>query len=142
VEKEVGDSSAKDTNTTATKITSDKPVSKNNKTGGLKLAGIITMAAGGAVLAGGFVVGGLGLSKAKGLDSDYPDGIPSSRQGEVDSAYTMATLSNIFIGVGGAAVVTGMILLIVGKKKRESQTVMVTPVAGPKFSGVMFEGRF
>ncbi|MBN2341891.1 MAG: tetratricopeptide repeat protein [Deltaproteobacteria bacterium] len=109
---------------------------------GLKVGGLVTASVGMALVIGGGVVGGLALSKANQLEKDYPDGVPTPKHSEYDSAYTMANVSNVLIGVGAATAVTGIILLIVNKRKNQTEQVTVAPAVGPHTGGISLKGSF
>lgn len=87
----------------------------------LSTPALILWAGGGAVLAGGAILGGLALGKADGA----VEGTSAA-----DSARGMALGADIMIGAGAAAVVAGVIVQVVhGKKNRRdsSPDVSFTP---------------
>mgnify|MGYP000958983654 CR=1 FL=1 len=55
----------------------------------------------------------------------------------------LSVASTILLPLGGAAAVTGLVLLLVGKKKHENeQAVSVLPVSSPDGAGLVLKGRF
>jgi hypothetical protein len=105
-------------------------------TGGWVVAGI-----GAAVAIAGGITGGAALSKGKALDSDYPDGVPRDKKDDMDQVDRMAITTNVLLGVGGAAVVAGVVLLILDDGPAE-RDVALLPAAGPSFAGAALAGRF
>lgn len=88
---------------------------------------------GGAFLAAGGVTGYLAMSKEGDLSDNCPvkDSCGSEYDSDLQSARTNATLSTVFFGVGGAAVATGVVLLLTGKSANdEVGERRVTPLVG------------
>jgi hypothetical protein len=111
--------------------------------GGLWTGGWVVFGVGAAVGIAGCVTGGMALSKGGDLDSDYPDGVPSAKSGEVDSMDNLAVTTNVLLGVGGAMVFAGAIMLIVDSVgKDDDSDVALVPSFGPHFTGLGLEGRF
>lgn len=67
----------------------------------------------------------------------------SAAQTEIDSAKSKAMLSNVFVGVGVAALAGGIVLWLTapsgGGEEREA---MLVPVVGASSAGLVFDGRF
>jgi hypothetical protein len=105
-------------------------------TGGWAVTGI-----GAALLVAGGITGGLALSAGNQLESDYPDGVPRADEDKVDRMDRLAVATNVLLGVGGAAVVAGVVLLVLDDGPGES-AVILTPAAGPGFAGAALTGRF
>lgn len=104
--------------------------------GGISTVGLIVAIGGAAVLIGGGVVGGLALGQAGSA--------PSNTGAEADSARTMALVADILFGVGGAAVLAGVILMFVLEPDLGGGggSARLVPVVGPTFAGGAVEGRF
>lgn len=90
---------------------------------------------GGALLASGMTLGGVGIDKAR--DAETSDG------GEASSARTFALVGDITAGVGlvTAAIGTWMLLTPASKEPAPSRTA-VRPWTGPGSAGLSFSGRF
>jgi hypothetical protein len=105
--------------------------------------GWATVGVGGALLAAGGVTGFLAMGQEKKLAEDCPDkdACDASVADPLKQARTTATLSTVFFGVGGAAAVTGIILLVTGTpSKKEKPTAGLSPEIGWGHVGV--SGRF
>ncbi|HUQ04274.1 MAG TPA: hypothetical protein VM261_17365 [Kofleriaceae bacterium] len=99
-------------------------------------------------LAGGMVFG----MQAKGLETDAYDLCPNpmtpcadaaEAQDKIDSGHSKATMSTIFLGVGGAAVVGAAVLWFTGAPKATpSERVGVHPTVSPAYAGVDVRVRF
>ncbi|MCP4751050.1 MAG: tetratricopeptide repeat protein [Proteobacteria bacterium] len=127
----------------STPVTDTSPGSR-----GLKIAGVITLALGGAAAIGAGVTGGLALGKKNELKDNCPqnDGgeniCPPDQSKQLETARTMATLSTITTVVAGVAITTGVILLVVGSKKSEERSVQVRATTTPESAGFIITGRF
>ncbi len=79
---------------------------------------------GGAVLAGGLLFGGLAAARWSSVEESCPDGrCPTEaerqrRASDADAAQTFATLSNVSLAVGGAALVAGIVLHLTAPNRR------------------------
>jgi hypothetical protein len=94
-------------------------------------------------LAVGAVSGALVASKTSSLDGECVDkACPASRQSDIDSASTLATVSTVGFVVGGAGIATGVVLLLLGRPAPSAQTARphVIPVIGA--TGLGLDGRF
>ncbi len=118
-----------------TSTVSSKPEpspSDSNRGKKLRVAGIISAAVGVAAIGTGV---GLAL-KANGLSAtDY------SRSRE-DERASLKTWSMVGYGVGAAAIVTGVVLYIVGWPSEQSSSVALLPVVAPDGASVLLNGRF
>lgn len=101
--------------------------------GAISTIGLIVAAGGAAVLIGGAIVGGLALGQAGSA--------PDSTGSEADGARTMALVADILFGVGGAALVAGVVLMFVLEPDLGGSARLV-PVIGPELAGAVVEGRF
>ena len=101
--------------------------------GGISTVGLIVAIAGAAILAGGGVFGGLALGAA----GDAPSNVGPA----ADDARTMALVADIMFGVGGAALLAGVILMFVLEPDLGG-SARVVPLLGPELAGAAVEGRF
>ncbi len=75
--------------------------------------GWVGVGVGGALLAGGGITGLLALGKKSALEDSCPSGAcPRSEQETLDSANSLATLSTVLFGAGGAIGIAGLVLLL------------------------------
>ncbi|PRQ03790.1 tetratricopeptide repeat protein [Enhygromyxa salina] len=106
----------------------------------LRAAGFGLTGVGAAAMIGGAVVGGLAqgdFNKAGEAES------PGDNQPLLDSAKTKALTADILLGVGGAVLLTGVILVAVGfSKPKQSSRVALTPSFGPRGGGGVLRVRF
>jgi len=109
--------------------------------GSLWTGGWIAAGLGAAIMVAGGVTGGLALAKGNELKADYPDGVPRDKKSEVDGLDRLAIATDVLLGVGGAAVVVGVVMLVLDGKS-EPQEVAFAPAAGPGFAGASLAGRF
>ena len=99
---------------------------------GLRVAGIVSAAVGAAAVGTGV---GLAL-KANGLSTtDY------SRSRE-DQRTSLKTWSMVGYGLGAAAIVTGVVLYLVGRSNEDSSTVALLPFVASDGASVLLNGRF
>lgn len=101
---------------------------------GLKIAGITLTAAGALGLTVGSVFGIRALtlnnkSKDQCLE-DEPNVCSFEGKDLRDQALTSANVSNVLIGVGAAALTTGIVLLVVAKKKSAEVALSPSPFGG------------
>jgi hypothetical protein len=112
---------------------------------GLHPAGWVVLGVGAALLVGGGVTGGVALSKNGELADSCPDGVcQPGKQGEIDSRDALAMTSNVLLGVGAAAAVAGVLMLVLmdGDEEPGGADVALAPVAGPGAAGLTAEWRF
>jgi hypothetical protein len=106
----------------------------------MRAAGFGLTGVGAAVMIGGAVVGGL----AQGDFNKAGDAeLPADSQPLLDGAKSKALTADILLGVGGAVLLTGVILVAVGfSKPKKTQRVAVTPSFGPRGGGGVLRVRF
>lgn len=98
----------------------------------LRVAGVISAAVGVAAIGTGV---GLALKANSLSTTDY------SRSRE-DQRASLKTWSMVGYGVGAAAIVTGVVLYIVGWPSEQSSSVALLPVVAPDGASVLLNGRF
>lgn len=113
---------------------------------GSKTLGYVLLGVGGAGVIVGSVFGGLALGKRSTLDSTCPPDksrCPAGSQGDIDSLKSLATGSTVGFAIGGAALVTGVIVLVAsksptttGKNEQPSRRVSIEPTIGPGSIGL------
>lgn len=105
--------------------------------------GIALMATGGAALITAGVMGGVALSIDKDLQGSCTGGVcPPAYHGDNNKMNAMALAATILYPVGGLLGVTGLVLLIVGKKKGSSEKAVVAPLMAPSVAGMLITGKF
>jgi tetratricopeptide (TPR) repeat protein len=103
-------------------------------------AGFGLIGVGAAAMIGAGVAGGLaqGDHNKAGEVTDPADGVPL-----LESSQTKSLAANVLFGVGGAFLLTGIILVAVGfSKPKPSSRVALAPSFGPRGGGVAFRLRF
>lgn len=113
---------------------------KKQKT--LRIAGFVTLGVGVAALGAGAGLGVVARNRDESI-ADEPD-IGSKRE-MADRARSAGITADVLYGVGGAAVVTGVVLVVLGytkKGKGKADTAMVTPILGRDQAGAAFTYRF
>ena len=128
-----------DTDTLDDKSTEETayPIQKSHP---LILPGWVTTGVGAAVLVGGAVTGAMALSLNKDLDQTCKNGCPPSEVDKEERLDTLVLSTNILLSVGAAATITGVILLVIGKRK--SKAVSWMPVLNPVLVGSTISWRF
>ena len=113
---------------------------------GLRKGGVAITCIGSTALLGGIVTGITALSIGSSLKKDCPDGNCTPEESDqIEEMGNQAIASDVLLGVGGAMFVTGMVMLIVDKKRRNRENmsdVVVAPLAGPSMGGAAITGRF
>jgi hypothetical protein len=108
--------------------------------------GIALLSVGGATLIAAGVTGGMALGLSKDLDESCPEGKCTEKDhAAVDKMNNLALTSTILYPAGGVLAVTGLVLLIVEKKKQKNtgeHTASFRPIATPGFTGLTVTGRF
>jgi tetratricopeptide (TPR) repeat protein len=106
----------------------------------MRAAGFGLTGVGAAVMIGGAIVGGL----AQGDHNQAGEAeLPPDSQPLLDSAKSKALTADVLLGVGGAVLLTGIVLIAVGySKPKKSQRVALTPTFGPRGGGVDLLLRF
>lgn len=106
----------------------------------LTLAGIITLSVGGAAAVAGGVTGGLSLAKVDELSERCPSkrGCDPRDESLVDDAKTLGDTSTALLVIGGAAFVTGLVLVLVPADDPEpsGSPTSFRPLVGPGFVGL------
>lgn len=115
----------------------DQDAQRKRKT--LRGAGFGVLGVGAAALIGGAVAGGLAQGDANAAEEAAS---PSESQDLLSNSQTKALAADIMYGVGGALVLTGVILVAVGYSKPKTQRVAFTPSFGPRGAGVDLRLRF
>ena len=111
----------------------DADVERKHKT--MRHAGFGLAAVGAGTLISAAVVGGLASSDAnRARDRDQTESL-EARQELLDKARTKAVTADVLYGVGGALLVTGVVLIAVGYSKPKARRVAFTPTFGPRSSG-------
>lgn len=111
----------------------------------LTTAGWITAGTGAALLVGGTVTGIWALSVDSSLEQDCVDGhCPPSRSSDIDRLDTLATTTNVLLGVGVAVTTAGVFMLLSdappGREKDAAPGVGFA--VGPELVGASFQQRF
>jgi hypothetical protein len=107
---------------------------------GMRGAGFAMLGIGAAALIGGGVAGGLAQGDQNKADTAAT---PLEGQEFLESSKTKSLAANVLFGVGGAVLLTGVILVAVGfSKPKPSSRVAVTPSFGPRGGGVELRLRF
>jgi hypothetical protein len=103
----------------------------------------VAFGVGGAALVSGGVLGGVVLSKSSDLKSECNDDIcPESRWSDLEKTRSLATATDVLLGVGAAALVAGTVLFFVEPGSEDEQEVAVTPSVTASGFGLNLEGRF
>jgi len=104
----------------------------------LKPIGIATTITGGALLAAGLITGIAATAKSGDIDSACPDNrcTDMSYKDTIDSRKSLAKATDILLPVGAAIAATGVVLLLINKKRTKDIAVF------PGLNGVLIEGRF
>ncbi|MBN2714399.1 MAG: hypothetical protein JXX14_01015 [Deltaproteobacteria bacterium] len=119
-------------------VTNEQDAASTESGSRLKKVGMGLAIGGGAVFAGGFILGGTGLLKLKKLDEDNPKGVDGADAKARDRYKSMSMAGDVMMVVGGLAAATGVALLIVNRKKSESLQASIVPV----FGGLGIQGSF
>lgn len=114
-----------------------------------RIVGIAVAGVGVAGVIVGSVFGGQTLSKVKEADAFCSaDDPPKCTQPGFDlhqQANTTAMISNLGLGIGGAAIIGGIVLFAVAPSQKKTQTssaFRLVPAVGPGLSGIWFGGEF
>jgi hypothetical protein len=102
---------------------SPKEASAPKEPKGATWVGWTLVGGGGALAIAGGLTGYFAISKKNDLDCPTEASCPESESDTLKSARLNATLSTIFVGVGAAAITTGVVLLITGQPKVPSAEV-------------------
>ncbi|MFO8071586.1 MAG: tetratricopeptide repeat protein [Polyangia bacterium] len=117
----------------------------SRETSPLVIGGWVALGVGAGALIGGGSTGGMVLSLDDEL-AEKCDGevCTSAKSDDVDKLDNLALTTDVLIGVGAAAAITGVVLLIIGYGDEEhpASEVAVTPLLGPGVAGAGIQGRF
>ncbi|MCA9613733.1 MAG: tetratricopeptide repeat protein [Sandaracinus sp.] len=102
--------------------------------GGISMIGVGVAAGGGALLVGGAVTGVLALGAANDAET--------SDDSDADRARTLGLVTDILLGVGAAAAITGVVLLFVLDGGDSDRATAVAPMLGPDRVGIGAIHRF
>ena len=120
-------------------ITEPKSRPPDNRLKAMRIWGWSSIATGGALMLAGSIAGSLAMSKEKELEDNCTDaGCYSGEYDLLDSRNRIARASTVLLVTGAAVAITGTILLIVVKKKKETPHMTMIPT----FTGVLVSGRF
>jgi hypothetical protein len=111
---------------------------------GSKIPAFVALGFGAVGLGVGAVTGKMSLDRVSELDEACPDKrCPSGRQGDIDDAKMLGTISTIGFGVGALGIGTGVVLLVLSGSSEEKRTAASTTV-GPwiSASSVGLRGSF
>ena len=128
-------------------VPAELPVEESGKPVNLKIVGWSTVGVGAAMLVAGAITGGLVASNAKTLSDNCPEkqcSNPSDKTLKKDGE-TLALVTDLLLPIGGAVAVAGAIILIVERKKKETNTAHknnTSLVLLPHLGGLVLEGRF
>ncbi len=113
---------------------------------GLRKGGAAITCIGSTALLGGILTGVTALTIGSSLEKDCPDGICTpEKSDQIEGMGNHAIAADVLLGVGGAMFVTGMVMLIVDKKRRKQENisdVVIAPLTGPSMGGAVITGRF
>jgi hypothetical protein len=107
---------------------------------GRRLAGIVAMGGGGALVVTSLILGAVAKSTYNGAVSKYCDGghCFAAAEQPISSAKSTATAATILMVVGGAAVATGAVLFLISPRHEQQTAAWIAPTGG----GVAVAGRF
>lgn len=118
----------------------DNDAQRKRKT--MRAAGFGLVGVGAGALIGAAVVGSLAQNdRDDAFDRDQADSL-TARQDLLDKAQSKALTADVLYGVGGALLLTGVILVAVGYSKPKTQRVALTPSFGPSGGGMELRLRF
>lgn len=124
----------------------NSPQPTPSRHGQLRKISVITMGAGGALMALSLTIGGIGLIKANSYcDSKDCENLPRSEQKRVDRYSNIALTVNIMLGVGAAATIAGGILFMRDwsrRNKTEKLSTTISPVISNTFWGTAISRQF
>lgn len=129
--------------TVAGPATPASPVADAGSGSGQRAIGYVVGGVGLVGLGVGGVFGLMAMGKASDAKKDCPDDGPCASRSAVDAsedARSLGTISTIAFAAGGAALVTGVVLVLTSP--RESAALRVVPSAGPQTAGLSLGGRF
>jgi hypothetical protein len=105
--------------------------------------GWIAVAAGGAFVVTGAIMGGLAIDRRKQSDTECPNERCTQRGVDLNEhAKTFAWLANVGIGVGVLGIGAGVVLLVMAPKRAAQSALQVVPLLGPNGGGLGAVGTF
>lgn len=104
----------------------------------------VAVGVGGAVLAGAAVTGGMALKLDQDLSSKCGNSheCPQNLSGDIDRLDTLSLTTDVLLGVGAAAVITGTLLLTVFSDDVDAGDLQIQPSLGQGTVGASVSGRF
>lgn len=106
----------------------------------MRIAGFVVLGVGAGAVAAGGAFGGLALQRESDLNTLNTF---EGRSDAVDKGTRNALAADILFGVGGAMVVTGVVLVVLSySKKRKGQRASVAPMMSRRGAGIAAEVRF
>jgi hypothetical protein len=125
----------------------EEPAEETDESSATKITGWVLIGVGSALAVGGSItgVGALKLDKDITGECSEDDGcLDVDRSDDVERRDALALTTDVLIGVGAAAFVTGILLLTVfdGDEEPDSADVAVVPVVGHDLAGAAMEWRF
>lgn len=110
--------------------------------GGISPVGPIIAAVGGAALITGAILGGVALSEGDAATADCVDSrCPEAARGDIESAQTLANVSDALLFGGLAVAATGVILIFVLQDGGDDDAT-ASAACGPTGCGVIVSGSF
>jgi hypothetical protein len=111
---------------------------------GLKTGGWVTFAVGCATLVGSVVTGGIAMGLNVKLKQGCVDGAcPPEQHSDLENRDTLALTTDILLGVGGASVIAGMVMVIVAKgKQRKNEKATANAQLIPQIEGTTIKWNF
>ncbi|APR85950.1 Hypothetical protein A7982_11299 [Minicystis rosea] len=108
------------------------------RSGGVSPLAVAGFSVGGAGLIAGAITGGLSLAKTSSLkDVCGKDGAcPSSQRDALQSAGTLANVSNVTIGIGVAGAIVGVVGVVLSRPRAQAPSARVEPLLGPGVVGL------
>lgn len=123
--------------------TGETPESRDDPPSRLKVAGFSLVGTGAAVLVGGAVTGTLSLIDNKKVKQDCPNGCYSEDYEILDRRRLMSITTDVLIGVGSAFAATGIILVLLNRKRQQGdEKIAAYPVVTPSTGALFVEWRF
>jgi hypothetical protein len=105
----------------------------------------VALGVGGAAVVGAAITGGLAVSQTSDIKDDCDGNVcPDSRQGDIDSAKTLGTTTDVLIAVGAVGVAAGVVLFFLepGFREEDGAAVSFAPTVRPDGAGFSLQGRF
>lgn len=109
------------------------------------IAGIVVGGLGVVGLVVGAVTGGLVLDRKATVEEFCSDDVCTDPKGveAADEGRTLAVVSTVGFAVGGAALVTGIVLVVVGARAdSDEERATLRPLASPQGGGLLLRGTF